>query len=68
MADQGTYVKIGDAAKTLGLTPKILVGMCERGELPPFTTFGNRKYFKREQFQKAIENLEKSQANSRKWA
>lgn len=68
MGEQGAYIKISDAAKILGLTPKFLSAMSERGELPPITRFGNRKFFEREIFLRAIENLKKSQANARKWS
>lgn len=67
MADQ-TYMRISEAAAQVGLSPKILATMSQRGDLPPYTVINGRKYFRREQLQKAFENLEKAQANSRKWA
>lgn len=67
MADQ-TYMRISEAAAQLGLSPKILTGMSQRGDLPPYTVINGRKYFRREQLQRALADLEKKQANNRKWA
>lgn len=64
----GTYISIGAAAKVLGLTPKFLTAMAARGELPGIIRFGNRKFFDREQFSKAVEALKKQANNRAKWA
>lgn len=68
MGELKTYIKISEVAAQLGLSKTTIAGMSQRGDLPPYTIINGRRYYKREQLQKAIENLEKSQANSRKWA
>lgn len=68
MGEPKTYVKIAEVAAQLGLSKTIIAGMSQRGELPPYTVINGRRYYRREQLQKALEALEKSQAATRKWA
>lgn len=68
MENSGLYIPIGEAAKIMGLTPKFLNAMSARGELPPITRFGNRKFFEREKFTQAIADLKKQATNRAKWA